>query len=409
MDTTTSPPARHVDGLIGCPSDTILHRIDDRDRETAGTQSIAFEHSSLVHRHRSLGSLSQTALTHSMPHNGKSAIERFRHLKAARAHRTTLQYEFQVAKKRWKETNKAYHKARSLYEKVALNPFADFQPSGQPGHDSVAARSRLNRLETDLESQCSNIRHIKGELQAARTSLERSERGFMELMDNHPMRLEPQDVAYAAIPTHDRTQDVDLNAVPASSDQAPPWDLQDDDSLRDAYFRRAADVNIYGEQLADLNYDYWTTLADRERRQDQEETLSIPDDIFQADAERRREVITEALDEAIKYADKLKDQCLAAGLDLNPHRRNIWDLEDDALSTAEMEHRTEYRKTFEAALAHVPPEAFENAELVLATPSDNGSEPDAFIEPSQRVKSWVESVPPSGDVHEKPTDEFPPL
>lgn len=168
-------------------------------------------------------------------------------------------------------------------------------------------------------------------------------------------------------------------------------------------------MNIYGEQLADFNYDHWTVLADRERRIDQEETLSVPDENFQADADPRREIITQALDKAIEDADELKAQCEAAGLDLDPYRRNIWDLDDTALSQAEMEHRTEYRKTFEAALASVPPEAFENAELVLATPSDNGSEPDEFIEPSRRVRSWVESVPSRGDTNEKFDDELLPL
>lgn len=403
MDVSISLPAKHSDGLLAHPSDTILHDIGDRDREIA-TQSIAFGRSPLRHRHRSMGSLSQSAFARTMPHNGVSTIEQFQHLEAARAQRTTLQYEFQAAKKRWKQTNKAYRKARSLYEKVALNPFSE-TTSDRPDHDIAAIRSRLNRLQTDLESQCSNIRSIRQDLQTARTSVERGEQDFMELLGTQSQHPEPQGVADTLHLIHNRRQSVD--PVQGSYYYAPPL-FPDDESLRDAYFSRAADVNIYGEQLVDFNYDHWTTLADRERRLDQEETLSVPDDEFQADAERRRELITQALDEAIKDADELKAKCEAAGLDLNPHRRNIWDLDDTALSQAEMEHRTEYRKTFEAALARVPPEAFENAELVLVTPSDNASEPDVFIEPSRRVKSWVDSVPSRDEGDEKFGAGLPP-
>jgi hypothetical protein len=97
--------------------------------------------------------------------------------------------------------------------------------------------------------------------------------------------------------------------------------------LREKYFEWAADVNIYGEQLADQNHEYRTSLADRERRRDQEEVLSVADEDFEADAQKRRDVITRALNEAINEAD-----CKELGIDINPQRRNIWDLEDEELS-----------------------------------------------------------------------------
>jgi hypothetical protein len=163
-------------------------------------------------------------------------------------------------------------------------------------------------------------------------------------------------------------------------------------ALREEYFKWAADVNMYGEQLADHNYEYWTSLADRERRQDQEEVLSLADEDFEADAQKRRDFITRALDEAIDNADRLKAECEELGIDLNPQRRNIWDLEDEALSDEDIKARAEYRKAFDAALTIVPPEAFENAELVLATPSDHGSEQLDFLAPSERTGSWVETL-----------------
>lgn len=177
--------------------------------------------------------------------------------------------------------------------------------------------------------------------------------------------------------------------------------MPDREALREDYFKWAADVNIYGEQLADHNYDYWTSLDDRERRQDQDETLSITDEEFEADAQRRREIITKALDEAIDKADRLEAECKSLGIDLNPQKRNIWDLEDIALSKAETEARAEYRQTFEAAFAHVPPEAFENAELVLASPSEHGSDNGDCSAPSEHIENWVENLSPDGDTNNR--------
>jgi hypothetical protein len=82
--------------------------------------------------------------------------------------------------------------------------------------------------------------------------------------------------------------------------------MPDHQELRKKYFNWAANVNIYGEQLADHNSGYWTSLADRERRPDQEEVLSITDEDFEADAKARRDSIERALDESIDNADRLK-------------------------------------------------------------------------------------------------------
>jgi hypothetical protein len=67
-------------------------------------------------------------------------------------------------------------------------------------------------------------------------------------------------------------------------------------------------------------------------------------------------------------------------------------LEDKALSDADIKAKAEYREAFKAALAIVPPEAFKNAELVLATPSDHGSEEPDFPAPSERTEIWVDSI-----------------
>lgn len=84
-------------------------------------------------------------------------------------------------------------------------------------------------------------------------------------------------------------------------------------------FKWAANVYIGGEQLAEHNYDYLTTRADRERRQNQDKILLIEDKDFETDANRRREVLTKAFNEAIDNADRLKAECESLGINLDPY------------------------------------------------------------------------------------------
>jgi len=115
------------------------------------------------------------------------------------------------------------------------------------------------------------------------------------------------------------------------------------------------------------------------------------------------------LDEAIVNADRLKAECESLDIDLNPERRNIWDLEDAALSVAEIEARDEYRRAFDATVTLVPSEALRHAELVPASPSEHGSEPLDYSAPNERVDSWVEALSPDLDANEQADDPTTPV
>jgi hypothetical protein len=121
-------------------------------------------------------------------------------------------------------------------------------------------------------------------------------------------------------------------------------------------------------------------------------SVNLDDGNFRSDAQRRRDGIVLALNKAIDNADRLKAKCERAGIDHNTRIRNMWNLEDEALSDADIKAKAEYHKAFKAALAIVPPEAFNNAELVLATPSDHGSEKPDFSGPSERTEIWVDAI-----------------
>jgi hypothetical protein len=66
-------------------------------------------------------------------------------------------------------------------------------------------------------------------------------------------------------------------------------------------------------------------------------------------------------------------------------------LKDEELSDLEIKAKAEYRKAFDAALEDIPLEAFENAELVLASPSDHGGEQQEFPAPNERTERWVKT------------------
>jgi hypothetical protein len=104
-----------------------------------------------------------------------------------------------------------------------------------------------------------------------------------------------------------------ISTAPFSS--GAPW-VRMTRLVRENYFEWAKKVAVYGEQLADHNYDYWDSRAWRELRKDQGETLSTTDEDFEAEAQRRRDVIVKCLDEAIDKADQLKADCESRGIDL---------------------------------------------------------------------------------------------
>jgi hypothetical protein len=339
--------------------------------------------------------------------------EQYQRLAESRARCTALESQSEAARQHWGQLLKQYHQSQLRYE-IAIDPYnRDATSSGQIS-DMSTLRHRLINSGRDLEAHSTRVRAIERDYREARATFD-LEFARLVVPSNYQTRptapSNPQSIASNSAYTY-TTYATQLDRrpswpTPASSLPDPMHNPAADlETLREDYFKWAANVNIYGEQLAEHKYDYLTTRADRERRQDQDEILLIKDEDFEADANRRREAITKALDEAIDNADRLKAECESLGIDLNPERRNIWDLEDAALSGAETEARDEYRKAFESALTLVPPEAFENAELVLASPSEHGSEPLDYSAPSERIESWVEALSPDSDANEqaeKPT------
>ncbi|KAM0708460.1 hypothetical protein Q7P35_005112 [Cladosporium inversicolor] len=345
-------------------------------------------------------------------------------LVASRARCTALESQSEAARKHWDQLLKQYHQSQLRYE-VAVDPYSH-DPNDHPP-DMPTLRDRLMNSGRDLEGHSTRVRAIERDYQEARTTFDLEFARLIIPSDPQPRSTVPSNPRSAWISPYNPHSIASNSAYTHTTyatqpDRRPSWPTPassildpmhnaapDLETLREDYFKWAADVNIYGEQLAEHNYDYLTARTDRERRQDQDEILLITDEEFDADANRRRDVITKALDEAIDNADRLKAECESLGIDLNPERRNIWDLEDVALSEAETEAREEYRKAFEAAIKLVPQEAFENAELVLASPSEHGSETLDYSAPSERTESWLEALSPDPDANEQAEDSTTPV
>lgn len=348
---------------------------------------------------------------HHNPMNGQ-----YGNLAASRARYTTLESQSDAARKDWEHLLKQYHQHQLHYE-VAIDPYSHDSDSSNHLLGVSALRDRLVNSGRDLEAHSTKVKAIEREYQQARTTFDLE---FARLIVPSNARSgliatsNSQSIASNSEYTHttNTTQpDRRLSCpTPASSMPDPTNNPESNfETLREDYFKWAADVNMYGEQLAEHNYDYWATRTDRERRQDQDEILLVTDEEFEANANRRRNVITMALDEAIVNADRLKAECESLDIDLNPERRNIWDLEDAALSEAEIEARDEYRRAFDATVTLVPSEALRHAELVPASPSEHGSEPLDYSAPNERVDSWVEALSPDLDANEQADDPTTPV
>ena len=163
--------------------------------------------------------------------------------------------------------------------------------------------------------------------------------------------------------------------------------------MLDRYLQRAADVGVFGERLADCNYEYWTAVSQREMRQDQDETLSVADEDFERYWQNEKESITRDLDESIREADELLEACRKEGLVLDADEHNQEDTTDfsDPL-VPDDEQPIERSRSLEDIVTSMPQSLFEDAEVIHADPSDDESILQNKPKIVARVGSWMEDV-----------------
>ncbi|OQN96406.1 hypothetical protein B0A48_17658 [Cryoendolithus antarcticus] len=112
------------------------------------------------------------------------------------------------------------------------------------------------------------------------------------------------------------------------------YDLKSSESrtlppLLELYYDEAGEVKLQGESLVNLDYWYTEEVSVRMLQEDQGLEVPVPDDVFHAEYLHKRALIEVALDRHIDEAERLRTQCIAAGLDLNAGMRVYEDSEGD--------------------------------------------------------------------------------
>ncbi|OQN98507.1 hypothetical protein B0A48_15768 [Cryoendolithus antarcticus] len=99
--------------------------------------------------------------------------------------------------------------------------------------------------------------------------------------------------------------------------------------LLELYYEAAGEVKLQGDALVNLDYWYAEEVTTRDFQQDQGLEVSVPDDVFHDEYLHKRALIAVSLDRHIDEAERLRTQCIAAGLDLDAGMRVPDDSEAD--------------------------------------------------------------------------------
>lgn len=311
--------------------------------------------------------------------------EKLKAIEASRAHKKTLRIELKTANRRLKVLRKAYHHSRASYDD-AVDPFGslkDTATSAQIASDIGILRERSDRDRQALEAHSIHVRSIQDAIRTTQRALNRSQNDFEAIALRRPLRDEsPRD-----------NTDLQTDATNAPhSHHTPASSAQGDQSLLDRYLSRAADVSIFGERLAECNYEYWTAVSQREIRQDRDETLSVSEEDFERHWQIEKEIITRDLDSAIRDADELLAVCQKEGLLVESDGQDQWDDDFVHPDVPDEEHRVTRSPSLEATVTEMPQALFDDAEVVRADPSDDESMLQEKPKIVDRVDTWMESV-----------------
>jgi hypothetical protein len=311
--------------------------------------------------------------------------EKLEAIDASRASKKTLRAELKTANRRLKALRKAYHQSRSLYDD-AVDPFGSLNDAATPAQiasDIAILRETSDHDRQALETHSSHVRSIQEAIRTTQKTLNRSQTEFQAIALQRPPIDEPSH-------TNTDLQTDGTNAPP--SHNTPASSAQGDQPLFDRYLKRAADVGIFGERLAECNYEYWTAVEQRELRQDRDETLSVPDEDFERHWEIEKEIITRNLDSAIQDADELLAMCQKEGLVVEGDGHDQW--EDDFVQPDVLDGEDQLNRSpsLEATVTRVPQALFDDAEVVRADPSDDESVLQEKPKVVDRVGTWMENV-----------------
>ena len=336
----------------------------------------------LQNRPRSLGELSEVSRTSSTTELGKQ----YKSWASSRADEARSRLEHNASELRWRHARQTYRQTKKQYE-IAIDPYKNNAITSTPKLANLRELFELDRAF--LEDQAIEFTRRRQNLEVVQQILQRNEMLFMEAA-RQTMQPDP----YIVQSTYSDSQATHALPYDGNARLASP-SLQIDSRLTD-FYDKEAQMNISGERLADLNYDYNEALWMRQSRVDRGETLSVTDDDFEAQFELERIKTVQALDRATKEVEDSKAVCDAAGIDVEAHRSNVEDHDDATLTDAQFARQEQYQLPFQETTSHMPKEAFDNAETIEDISSDHAS--DTLVEPlreiqgDDRLNKWIESL-----------------
>lgn len=236
------------------------------------------------------------------------------------------QTQSKSASERFRRYRRDYREARGQYDDIidaTLDP--DISQSRETSYDESInfARSRMEDARELLERQSSearDARHRVNELQAR--YLRRQARQMKATRDLYSLTGTSP---VGPLPPQLQVSDLSASDVSTVSKSAPRLDAR----LLE-YYDRAADVKLAGERLVDHDQEYSDAMIQRGLRQDRDEILSTTDEDFDQAWQSRRRVLVRELDIAIADADRLREICEAADLDINAWRKLTPSSEDES-------------------------------------------------------------------------------
>jgi hypothetical protein len=333
---------------------------------------------------------------YSVPHEGTpmdaivvSRLEKLLDaIETSRANRKSLRAELKIAKPRWKTLRKAYHRSRAVYDD-AVDPFGSLKDTAHTRVDTnlSALREVSDRDRQAFEDHSGQIKSLQDAIRTTSRALDRNQAKF-EAIAVH--RVPEDELSRTSTDVQNETTNAPQSYhTPASSTQG-------DQTLLDKYLKRAADVGIFGERLADCNYEYWTAVSQREMRQDQEEALLETDEDFERHWQSEKEGITRDLDEAIREADDLLAACRKEGVVLEDSVTDQGDIDSTEPPVADGAYQVGSLQSLGATATKLPQALFDDAEVVRADPSDD----DSMLQNKPRIEahvgSWMEDVQAEG-------------
>ncbi|KAM0718568.1 hypothetical protein Q7P37_005638 [Cladosporium fusiforme] len=298
----------------------------------------------------------------------------------------SLRANFETNRQQYQQDSKTYRRTRSSYEST-IDPFRTLSDPTLADESIANLRQNLIDHRSLFEASASNVRRARQKMQEAQRSRANCERRMTILARPWILNTDTQSLAQSTLQSVELQNKQDV--VPETL--APP--IRDFDSLMQLYHQKVADVKSLGEQLAEQNDEYWNEVARRELRQDQEDQLSVTESEFEAGWKRREEELTQELSQAIDEVTRVRAECIIASdksVDFGPE--DFPDLRSFISPDMGLESKPGFEQSLQGALSRIPPEAFENAEVIHADDSDNISDTEGDTGITDMVSQWRDSV-----------------